>query len=121
MATKKKPTNSQNTAKKKQATETLKAINNVDVNKDVENVIKTPETEPENVKKENAEIISEANEILENVPNIEKEIEENKEELEKIVETEIKKVEKVIEKGKKVLRKNNSEAFTDFWNGATIY
>ena len=124
MATKAKPKNTtKNAPKKKQETNVLNAINKVNTKKEVENLVKAPEVEPEEVKTESQIIISEANEILGNTENIEEQIDEKRENIEKIVETEIKKVEKVIEKGKKVLKKhnNNSEAFTDFWNGAAIF
>lgn len=113
----------QNTGKKTQENEILEAISKINPLESVENVVKVPEEETENVKTDAETVISEANEILSNTESVESEIEIGKENLEETIEKEIEKAEKVIEKGKNILKEksNNNYAFTDFWNGTTIY
>lgn len=106
---------------KKQENEVLEAINKAEVVTD--NVIKVPEEVPEQTKTDAETVIEEANEILDNKANLEEVLEEKTEEIEKTIEKEIEKTEKIIEKGKNVLenRGNNNYAFTEFWNGTTMY
>ena len=126
MANKKENTGKKpQTQGKKKEKEVLDAIEKVNPVKEVENVVKVPEEDEKATEPIAAPdtIIEEAKEILDNAENLEKKIEEHEEEMEKMVEEEIRKTEKIIEMGRETLnrRRNNNHAFTEIWNGTTMY